>query len=41
MLKYFRAGEPLEKAQEVSERTVDGIVDWLNSDLASRGEEWV
>ena len=35
MLKYYRAGEPLEKAQTIDERTADGIVEWLSSDLAS------
>lgn len=41
MLKYFRAGEPLEQAQTIEERTSSGIVDWLNSDLASGGGEGV
>ena len=39
MLKYFRAGEPLEQAQTISERTAEGIVEWLNSDLASGRDE--
>lgn len=36
VLKYFPEGEPLENALDIPERTADGIVDWLRSQLAEQ-----
>ena len=33
-IRYFREGEPLENNVDIPERTADGIIEWLNNELA-------
>ncbi|KNB45677.1 disulfide isomerase [Blastocystis sp. subtype 4] len=39
VIRYFREGEPLENNVDIPERTADGIIEWLNNELARAQQE--